>query len=117
MRTEAEQQLWNECSRLIANAVIYYNTALFSRVYAQKQGAGDRAIKGVSPVAWQHVNLFGTIEFSQTPLSTDLDALAARYDDPDYWNRALRLTGSKRAKIYGSVLYAVLTPGISGSNE
>jgi hypothetical protein len=30
---------------------------------------------------------------------------------------ANRLTGSKRAKIYGSVLYAVLTPGISGSNE
>ena len=30
---------------------------------------------------------------------------------------AIRLTGSKRAKIYGSVLYAVLTPGISGSNE
>ena len=94
VRTEAEQQLWNECSRLIANAVIYYNTALLSRVYAQKQGAGDQAamdiIKGVSPVAWQHVNLFGTIEFSQTPLSIDLDALAARYDDPDYWNRALR---------------------------
>ena len=94
VRTEAEQQLWNECSRLIANAVIYYNTALLSRVYAQKQGAGDQAamdiIKGVSPVAWQHVNLFGTIEFSQTPMSIDLDALAARYDDPDYWNRALR---------------------------
>jgi hypothetical protein len=67
---------------------------LLSRVYAQKQGTGDQAamdiIKGVSPVAWQHVNLFGTIEFSQTPLSIDIHALAARYDDPDYWNRALR---------------------------
>jgi hypothetical protein len=47
------------------------------------------SVKGVSPVAWQHVNLFGTIEFSRTPLSIDIDALA-RYDDPDYWNRALR---------------------------
>jgi TnpA family transposase len=95
VRTEAEQQLWNECSRLIANAVIYYNTALLSRVYAQKQAAGDQAamdfVNGVSPVAWQHVNLFGSIEFSQTPSSIDLDALAARYDDPDYWNRALRV--------------------------
>ena len=63
-------------------------------VYVGNKGAGDQAamdiIKGVSPVAWQHINLFGTIEFSQTPLSIDLDALAARYDDPDYWNRALR---------------------------
>jgi hypothetical protein len=25
VKTEAEQQVWNECSRLIANAVIYYN--------------------------------------------------------------------------------------------
>jgi hypothetical protein len=31
--------------------------------------------------------------------------------------KGIWLTGSKRAKIYGSVLYAVLTPGISGSNE
>ena len=38
---------------------------------------------------------------------------------PDILNYAILtgLTGSKRAKIYGSVLYAVLTPGISGSNE
>ena len=28
VKTEAEQQIWNECSRLIANAIIYYNTLL-----------------------------------------------------------------------------------------
>ncbi len=32
-KTEAEQQIWNECSRLIANAIIYCNTLLLSRVY------------------------------------------------------------------------------------
>ncbi|MGR9907794.1 Tn3 family transposase, partial [Escherichia coli] len=42
VQTEAEQQIWNECSRLITNAVIYYNTALLSRVYAQKERAGDQ---------------------------------------------------------------------------
>src|SRR3954454_1540896 len=36
VRTEAEQQIWNECSRLIANAVIYYNAAITSRVLKQK---------------------------------------------------------------------------------
>jgi hypothetical protein len=36
-----EQQIWNECSRLIANAIIYYNTLLLSRVYEQKVAAGD----------------------------------------------------------------------------
>ncbi|MCY1200060.1 Tn3 transposase DDE domain protein [compost metagenome] len=41
VHTEGEQQLWNECSRLIANAIIHYNTALLSRVYEQKRAAAD----------------------------------------------------------------------------
>ena len=55
-------------SRLIANAVIYYNTVLLSRVYGQKQAARGQAataaIRGMSPVAWRHVNLIGKFEFS-----------------------------------------------------
>ncbi|MDE2280617.1 MAG: Tn3 family transposase, partial [Xanthomonadaceae bacterium] len=73
VHTEAEQQIWNECSRLIANAIIFYNTALLSKVYAQKAAAGDQEaiaiLRGISPIAWQHINLFGTFEFDET---TDL---------------------------------------------
>ena len=79
--------------RLIANAVIYYNTLLLSRVYAQKQAAGDHVaadiVKEISPNAWQHVHLIGAFNFEQTESHIDIDALAARYDDPDFWNRAL----------------------------
>jgi TnpA family transposase len=93
VKTEAEQQIWNECSRLIANAVIYYNTLLLSRVYAKKQAAGDHVaadiVKEISPVAWQHVHLIGAFNFEQAESHIDIDALAARYDDPDFWNRAL----------------------------
>ena len=68
VKTEAEQQIWNECARLITNAVIYYNMALLSKVYEQKSAANDQQamaiIQGISPVAWQHVNLFCTFEFS-----------------------------------------------------
>ena len=92
VKTEAEQQIWNECSRLIANAVIYYNTLLLSRVYEHKQAANDREamgiIGGISPVAWQHVNLFGSFEFSPAAAPVDIDALAARYDDPACWRNA-----------------------------
>jgi hypothetical protein len=93
VKTESEQQIWNECSRLITNAVIYYNTALLSRVYEQKRAAGDReameAMAGISPVAWQHVNLIGAIEFSRSRTGLNLDALVARYADPDCWRKAL----------------------------
>jgi len=47
-------------------------------------------IKGVSPVAWQHVNLFGKFEFNQNTSEIDIDALAARYNDPVRWSKALQ---------------------------
>ena len=94
VKTESEQQLWSDCSRLIANAIIYYNTVLLSRVYEQKLAADDKEalsiIKNISPMAWQHVNLFGTFEFSQSPLKVDIDAMVARYNDPAYWKKALQ---------------------------
>jgi TnpA family transposase len=91
VQTETEQQVWNECSRLIANAIIYYNTVLLSKVYEQKLAAGDdeaiAIIRGISPVAWQHVNLFGTFEFSDASSKVDMDALAGRYADPAFWSK------------------------------
>src|SRR3984893_14708717 len=64
-----------------------------SHVYAQKQAAGDYAVaeivKDISPYACQHVHLIGAFDFEQTESQIDIDALAARYDDPDFWNRAL----------------------------
>lgn len=94
VKTEAEQQIWNECSRLITNAIIYYNTALLSKVYEQKRAVGDQTamevIQRISPIAWQHVNLFGTFEFSSALSKVDLDALAAHYADPAFWSKTLQ---------------------------
>ena len=91
VKTEDEQQLWNECSRLITNAIIYYNTVLFSRVYEQKLAVGDQDIlyilKSVSPVAWQNVNLFGSFEFNPPTSKVDIDVLVANYDEPAYWSK------------------------------
>ena len=47
-------------------------------------------LRHISPVAWQHINLFGRVEFMQSGAVVDLDALAERYNDPDFWSRALR---------------------------
>jgi TnpA family transposase len=89
VRTEEEQHNWNECSRLIANAVIYYNTLILSRVYEQKLRSGDdtaiEMMRRISPVAWQHINLFGTFEFTPSGSKLDIEALAELYLDPAYW--------------------------------
>jgi hypothetical protein len=93
VKTEAEQQIWNECSRLMTNAIIYYNTLLLSRVYEQKKAAGDRAameaIAGFSPVAWQRVNLIGKFDFGFGLGRLAIDAMVARYADSDCWRRVL----------------------------
>lgn len=87
--TEAEQKIWNECARLIANAVIYYNTALLSRIYENKLAEGDVAaielLKRVSPVAWRNVNLYGAFEFIESGVDVDLDLMAQRFGDPSLW--------------------------------
>ena len=93
VETEAEQQLWNECSRLIANAIIYYNTLLLSRVYEQKLAAADleatKILKGISPVAWRNINLIGNFDFSTSSPPVDIGALVARYQNDDFWRRSM----------------------------
>lgn len=89
VRTETEQKIWNECARLIANAVIYYNTALLSKIYEKKLAEGDNEaielLKGVSPVAWQNVNLYGNFVFTENAVDVDLDMIAETFGDPALW--------------------------------
>jgi TnpA family transposase len=78
-RNEEDQQLWHECSRLITNCIIFYNTAILSRLWAHKAAAGDTTgaalITQISPVAWQHVNFYGRYEFTKGPEPINLDAI------------------------------------------
>jgi TnpA family transposase len=78
-KTEQEQQLWNECSRLITNSIIYYNASILSALLAYKENGEDgqeaALLKQVSPVAWQHINLFGRYEFGRRPELIDMNAL------------------------------------------
>ena len=81
-KTEHEQQIWNECARLITNCIIYYNAMLLSRLITAKGISQDSEslgrLKHISPVAWQYVNFLGRYEFSKIPTTIDLDALVAQ---------------------------------------
>ncbi len=98
VKSETEQQIWSECTRLIANAIIYYNTVLLSRVYEQRLKANDKEaleiIKGISPVAWQHINLYGTFEFTKSQTKVDIDNLAAQFDE-EFWENVLKDADNK----------------------
>jgi TnpA family transposase len=78
-KTEEEQQVWNECCRLLTNCIIYYNASILSRLLTSKEAAGDTAgvelLTQVSPVAWQHINFYGRYEFTKVPAPISLDAI------------------------------------------
>jgi len=66
---------------------------LLSRVYEQKLAAGDQEaiqfLKDVSPVAWRNINLIGNMDFTGEHSIINIEALAGRYNDPDFWCKSL----------------------------
>ncbi|HBC36749.1 MAG TPA: Tn3 family transposase [Marinobacter adhaerens] len=66
--SDQEIDIWNECARLLTNAIIYFNSLILSNLLAYYRAAGDQEnlelVKKVSPVAWLNVNLNGTYSFT-----------------------------------------------------
>ena len=66
---------------LIANAIIYYNSAILSRLLA-KYGTNPSPrvlamIKKVSPAAWRHIHMNGRYTYRDSGQVIDLDAIMA----------------------------------------
>ena len=87
VKTELEQQIWNECSRLITNSIIYYNASLLSELLKSKEKSGEHdsveLIKMLSPVAWRHINLYGRYEFNRPNLPIDMTQIVDDLMDLD----------------------------------
>lgn len=83
-RTDIEIEISNQCARLIANAIIYYNSAILSRLLARYEASGNAKaltmIKKISPAAWRHVHLNGHYTFRSAGQIIDLDAIMAGLD-------------------------------------
>ena len=81
-RTKHEQEIWNECSRLVGNAVVYYNALILSEVLAElkarREFTSAEVLKRVSPVAWQHINFYGRYEFDADFTPIDFAELRQR---------------------------------------
>lgn len=66
--SDQEIDIWNECARLLTNAIIYFNSLILSNLLAYYRDTGEQEnlelVKKVSPVAWLNVNLNGTYSFT-----------------------------------------------------
>jgi hypothetical protein len=76
-KNENDQHIWSDCSRLLANCIIYYNASILSNMLAYREKNGQEAdvMKQISPVAWQHINLYGRYEFNKQQESVDMEAI------------------------------------------
>lgn len=74
-------EISNQCGRLISNAIIYYNSAILSRLLERLEAEGNTkgidALTRISPVAWQHILLNGHYTFQNSNEIMDLDELVA----------------------------------------
>jgi len=78
-RTDLEIEISNQCARLVGNAIVFYNSAILSRLLEKYAASGNDTalalITSTSPVAWQHVHLNGRYAFRDGGQPIDLDAI------------------------------------------
>lgn len=83
-KTDIEIEISNPCARLIATTLIYYNSAILSRLLAKHEASGNAKvlamIKKISPAAWRHVHLNGHYTFRSVGPIIDLDRIVAGLD-------------------------------------
>lgn len=76
---DREITVWNECARLLANATIYYNASILTKLmeYHERHGDIEQAnlIKQFSPVAWTHINFYDRYDLLINDVSIDLDKI------------------------------------------
>ena len=79
--SDQEIALWNECARLITNAIIYFNSQILSKLLKHYEKSSDHEkvelVKRLSPVAWANINLNGTYTFAIDGKPLDLDGLVS----------------------------------------
>lgn len=76
-QTDIDIEISNQCGRLVANAIIYYNAAILSRLLERCKGKPKALafIMSTSPVAWRHLLMGGHYTFDDGGKTIDLDAL------------------------------------------
>ena len=87
---------WNDCARLIANCIIYYNAEIISTIIDKLKENGNESLieelSKFSPVAWRHIQLTGFYEFNHSEedlnLAEIIESLARLYSDSEVNNVA-----------------------------
>lgn len=82
--TDYQIEQWNDCARVIANCIIYYNSALLSGLIEQFEKQNNPAvvemISNLSPVAWVNIQLAGKYSFGHEKITIDIEQMLRGVD-------------------------------------
>ena len=78
-KSENSLEISNQCNRVLACCIIYYNACLLSELLEHAESENNKElgdqIKKLSPVAWQHISLLGNFVFSEVAESIDIKGI------------------------------------------
>ncbi len=80
---ERDLEIWNECTRLIASIITYYNTYILSKLFSKANKQEREMLINSSPLAWTHIMLLGFYQFYNDG-DVNLDKLIRDWD----WKKA-----------------------------
>ncbi len=91
VKTELEQYIYSECTRFLANCIIFYNSFILFALLTQAEKTGEfeeaEVIKVISPIAWRHVNLLGRFEFQRPHNPIDIDEMIKVLKQEIVWQK------------------------------
>ncbi len=81
-QTILENEIWNQCSRFLANSIILYNAQILDKLLSECTLQGNieeiNYLNSISPVRWQHINFIGKYEFTQAKTTIKIDDIVAQ---------------------------------------
>ena len=73
-QSESEMIIWEQCSRLVAAIILYYNAYILNHLYlAAKTDEERNFLLHLSPGAWVHIKLLGYYSFENHDNSDSIE--------------------------------------------
>jgi hypothetical protein len=74
---------------VLTNGIIYDNAMLLASLLDYQEAAGDvqgaALLKHISPVAWQHINVYGRYEFRNGPETLNINEIVREVAQFPVW--------------------------------
>jgi TnpA family transposase len=99
-KNEIEMEIWNQCTRLIAAIMHFYNAYILNSFYVNAKDEEEKEfLARHSPTAWVHLNLLGYYQFRSSADSESYETFIDQWIDKCDWRKAAKPSTKLSSKI------------------